>query len=1144
MGHLADHVTISKLAARSVNLERDDERSEFTGYVPTARAMDTLRRVFEGLSTPVGTRAWSVTGPYGSGKSSFALLLDALCGPSSSRRDSAVELLAPVAPDVTKVSTELVDATNGLVRATTVATIEPVTTTIARALSRGAARRWPARMPRHVHHAVTAVADHADIADIKELIHILGGYAPVLIIVDEFGKNLEYHVDVDQRDLFILQELAEMFSGADSGLAGGVITLQHLAFEDYASTLTTASRREWAKVQGRFEDISFVDAPDQVVRLIADTIQQQPATSAMARRIESWATDATRNAEALGLFEHLGESRSIVRSCFPIHPVAAAALPELCGQYGQYERTLVSFLASGEQDSVLAFCTTTPDDDPLGTVGLVEVYDYFVTSARTLTGAAAGATRWLEIESRINDAHVDDDDLALLKIIGVLNLVSGNGPLRASAAMVTFAADVTNAGADEIKRRLGRLAERGLVAHRSFADEYRLWSGSDFDVSGTIAGAREMLSNASPAELVRDATSPVPIIAGRHTQHKGILRYFDVVYAGADSHVDLPPTFADGTVVYVVSRDGNLPTVSDQTRPVVFVRSEHTDEPLAAAIELAAISQVLRDHSAHLSSDWVARRELQERSAQARAEVTAKLTSAFDPSRDGVTWACDNERLVSTRGASGALSCVCDRVFADSPTVRNEMVARRELTSQGAKARRLLMEGMLLREDVDRLGFDGYGPERAMYHAVLDEPGFHRPRTDGMLRFGPPHRTSDWLPAWKTLQGLFAEAEVVALSIEDVCARLTSRPIGIKAGVIPILLTVGLLHRRDDIAIYEDGTYQPKLSADLLERLVRNPDRFAIKNFAASTGDRGKVIALLANELKVDITPLDRRRNTTVLALMAPLLGTVRRLPDYTLKTTEMSDKAVAVRDALLAAREPDEVLFRDLPVALDLAPIPARRSDGRGVGSYATLLASAVRELQRNWADLLGRIEEQLRASMATPTRSQLRGDLSARASHLSDQVLDPRLRAFLLTASDSSLRDSDWVEAVAMTAIDKPVRTWRDQDWPAFVAAAVQLGGTLKRLEALNYEHIARGSTEFTARRITITNPDGTETSTVVVTDPQLDQAVEEIVARLIDDATAALPEAALPALVARLTEELHPTRSAVVVMPNDLEAGRRHA
>lgn len=1141
MGRLADHISIRALAARSVNLDRDASRADLVGYVPTARAVDTLRRVLEGLSAPVGTRAWSITGPYGSGKSSFALLLDALCGPSGRMRDGAIELLQPTAPDVAKLSDDLVEPSNGLTRATTVAAIEPIAATISRALQRGVSRRWPRKLPRQVQRALAGISRTSDFGAIKELVDALAGYAPVLIVVDEFGKSLEYHSSTDPGALFILQELAELFSGADGGCAGGIVTLQHLAFEDYASTLTVASRREWAKVQGRFEDISFVDAPDQVVRLIADAITHEPASRAMARRLQNWSMEAAAHAESLGLTGYLG-GPDIVGRCYPLHPTAAAALPELCAKYGQYERTLVSFLASGEADSVLTFCGSAPDTDPLPTVGLPEVYDYFVSAARTLTGAAAGATRWLEIEGRINDSLVDDDDLALLKIIGVLNLVTGNGSLRASAGMVTFAADVTNQRAPEIRKRLSHLTERGVITFRSFADEYRLWSGTDFDVSGVIGDSRELLSTASAAELLTDAISPTPVIAGRHSQRTGILRYFDIVYADSSTTVDLKPTSADGVVVYVVSGD-DAPSVASHGRPVVLVRSQHLQEPIAAALELAAIKRVQREHASDLSADWVARRELQERAAQARALVVTKLAVAFDPSREGVEWISNGAEVTSRRGPSGALSIVCDSVFADSPVVRNEMAARRELTSQGAKARRLLMEAMLIQESMPTLGFDGFGPERAIYHAVLEEPGFHRVRSDGELRFGAPYRSSSWSAVWKHLQEIFTEAEAATTRVDDLYARLEAPPIGLKAGVLPILLTVGLLHRRDDIAIYEEGTYQARLSADLLERLVRNPDRFALKNFAASTADRCYVIERLAVTLKVDVTPSDRRRNSTILALMAPLLGTVRELPDFTLKTREMSEQAVAVRDALMAAREPDEILFRDLPTAVGLPEAMAVRGDRNAVNEFAELLAAAVRELQQNWRTLLERIENQLRVAMATPERAEVRADLAARAHHLVDRVLDPRLRAFLLTVTEEALDDDDWIEAVSLMALDKPVRGWRDQDWTAFVAATHQIGGTLKRLEALNYEHIAQGSTEFKARRLTITNPDGSETSIVIVTDPHADEAVERFIQRVKKELADELAPAALPTLIARLTDELMPAAD-VIPVPAFGPPERRHA
>ena len=73
---LNELVTIAPRYTRSVNLERDiGDASAVTGYVLTPIGVDFLRRVQRVLTGAPGPRAWSITGPYGSGKSAFALFL-------------------------------------------------------------------------------------------------------------------------------------------------------------------------------------------------------------------------------------------------------------------------------------------------------------------------------------------------------------------------------------------------------------------------------------------------------------------------------------------------------------------------------------------------------------------------------------------------------------------------------------------------------------------------------------------------------------------------------------------------------------------------------------------------------------------------------------------------------------------------------------------------------------------------------------------------------------------------------------------------------------------------------------------------------------------------------------------------------------
>jgi len=83
---LSQWITVDRSVARSVNLERDaTDRSLLERFQVTPTACDTLCRLVDALEgEPVN--AWSLTGPYGTGKSAFCNFLIALsCADAATR---------------------------------------------------------------------------------------------------------------------------------------------------------------------------------------------------------------------------------------------------------------------------------------------------------------------------------------------------------------------------------------------------------------------------------------------------------------------------------------------------------------------------------------------------------------------------------------------------------------------------------------------------------------------------------------------------------------------------------------------------------------------------------------------------------------------------------------------------------------------------------------------------------------------------------------------------------------------------------------------------------------------------------------------------------------------------------------------------
>src|SRR5437773_2672541 len=96
-------VIVSARFARSVSLVRDYQRTDaLDGYILTPTGRDVLRRLADGLGYGSPTRAWSLTGPYGSGKSAFALFVAQLLGGKEWVRPKARKFLAAADEDLSE----------------------------------------------------------------------------------------------------------------------------------------------------------------------------------------------------------------------------------------------------------------------------------------------------------------------------------------------------------------------------------------------------------------------------------------------------------------------------------------------------------------------------------------------------------------------------------------------------------------------------------------------------------------------------------------------------------------------------------------------------------------------------------------------------------------------------------------------------------------------------------------------------------------------------------------------------------------------------------------------------------------------------------------------------------------------------------
>ena len=391
---------------RSINLERDADSSDvLKAYIPTSRAIQTLDKIAETFNKKSIPRAWSLVGPYGSGKSSFAVFLSHLLEDQNLETNLIAEDIlkrynVPVADKITAHTS----GTNAYCIVLLTGSPESLSKRFVEALFQSALRYWEdEQTPEIVRELDQARHQQLKTTQVINLLKKLQRAVSkktgkgILIVIDELGKFLEYEArHQGANDIYLLQALAEVaYHGGEANIL--LVVLMHQAFEQYSKGLGETLKNEWLKVQGRFETIPFLESAEQTLRVIAAAFRNQ-LTTEQQQDIKGQVTDivdvlAKQNALFPGL--NAKPAIEILTQCYPLHPMAALILPTLCQKVAQNERTLFSYLGSQEY---FGFRDGIKRLKHIGEWVLPwEIFEYFIENQPTATTDHMTHRRWAEV---------------------------------------------------------------------------------------------------------------------------------------------------------------------------------------------------------------------------------------------------------------------------------------------------------------------------------------------------------------------------------------------------------------------------------------------------------------------------------------------------------------------------------------------------------------------------------------------------------------------------------------------------------------------------------------------------------------------------------------------------------------------------
>lgn len=1067
---------------RSINIASDfTNKRILDNFIITPLIIKVAKRLLSGIKNQNNQCAWTITGPYGAGKSASLLFIMQILGLRGV--EALYSKLHNFAPELEQ---NIQDALPKWPNSTSliiplIGTKEPLSVTFLRGILSSLSELSLPELSNQIRKLQKqfeswemgkTINDVELLSTFIKCIEIIDEIDPlhtnVIIVLDELGKSLEFAAqDITYNDIGILQNFAELANRSHGKFL--LITVLHQAFNRYAETLNPIQQQEWAKVQGRFENIGFLESSSEILNLLQQAI----------RRSENFQDCIFDEDSIMPSCDEMGEmpveiseklDLQILKGCLPLHPITAMLLSRLFRSFfAQNERSLFAFISSQEPFGFQSFLKSTEWElgEELPLYRLTNLFDYLASSFGSSLYTLGTVNKWAEVNDALerlpSDATKIDADL--IKTVGLLELFGDQQLTKASLHNLCFSMSLS---VDEIDESLTKLRKLGIIVFREFKQAYGFWQGSDIDLAKEFSDAFTKIDRSSKlSNYVNSVMKIDPYVARRHQFNTGTLRYFEpiiIVINDIGAIHDLKSTNTDGGLLIIVIKDEYITdekikeriiSVSNELENDLFDRTifliPDNLRGLREAYEEVITWRYVKNNTPALESDRIARKELSLHEHMSNLRLYTLLNKYFDPALayNHSKWIYQGNQLFfkSSRDLRAKLSDIFDQVFYKSPIILNEIINHNNISAAASGARNALVDKLISNHHFEDLGIDGFPPEMSIYLSLIKQSGLHHPcKGTWVLCPDPSHDDLRIKPLWQGIEDFLIENSGSPIEVTYLYEFLKKPPYGLKEGVLPIYLIICLIHWESQIAIYEENTYIPQISTAICERLIKMPSRFKVQMFPVSNSNN----YILHRYTKLFIPDVDPNTISLVSAVQ-PLMRFVNRLPNYSLKTSRLGAVTQKMRSVLVTAKNPQKLLVKDLPDIFGFSFEDDTLSQN-DIESYFEKINLAILEIDASYENLLKRIFSELTQIFFLPEKiSEARNIIADRSLLLRKWVDDLNIKSFLLRCSDQDLDDRKWLESLGAVLTNVPPKNWGDQYEITFRIELRKIAARLNEIEEI---------------------------------------------------------------------------------------------
>lgn len=953
-------------------------------------------------------RCFTLTGTYGTGKSTFALFMSLLLSADKKVRSLASKkLLATHAPSTfskdfkVKKGWKVVKHVCGLG-----APAEGLANSVLSTLEDKA--------------APSGEDDNFYVELIKSALDSQNEDADgVLILLDEMGKALDYQ-SRENKDLHFFQELSDAIEKSKKPVV--LIGFLHQSFAEYARSMTSHIQREWGKVQGRYRDIAYSPSIDESLILIGETVKanddlKQKIVNKYARLVDVVA-------------KYLGQEKNIIsslRNALPIDPVVSLLLGPISKRsFSQNERSLFGFLASSERLSFNQFINTSYADDAsseaLELYGASVFWQYLASNLDHIISSSRDGKIWLEAKDALYRASLDGEELheAITKTVALITMFGYQYQLFASRKFLISYFEQLGYETENVVTALQQLESWKVLIYRDSHKALTIFQGSDIDVNEIVSSKVDAIKDG--VDWVSEISSTKHILASAHYHKKGTLRWADVQLIN-ERNLNLLASKAKRSSENAAFVNFYVPTskaalellkklAAEQPR-VVFCESIAPENLRTLAIEQIALRNI-SDTNKALVHDKIAREEVESRLQANERALEHELGALFDKSE----WRYEGRRY-SDVSLSTIVSALADDIYSESPVIINELVNRNKPSGSANAAIKKLVLAMAENYDEDLLGLpnDTFPAEKGLYFSCLANFGIHGAINEG---WGYPTKieNSDVDNLFrKTHETLIAEnnAPVWLSEIDDYWA---AAPYGLTKGIRSIWLMAFVMKHMKNYAFYDkdeatgEVIFITRPDDEFALKLIQKPQNVAVQAIhidQKKTAYLNKVAEALDS---VTNNKHDYCKNATPLNIAEGLVTFYSSLSSYTVATKNVTKKARKFLEITKKASDPNAYLFKALPELLETDVDSVSVQDVEDI----------LRTLKNAHGELLSNFKKTTEKALGTGLIER------STCTAVIDFTDDHKLKSFAQRLSERKESDDKWVSNLISLLSSKSERNWND--------------------------------------------------------------------------------------------------------------------